>query len=111
MDLLDDDGLLDLRRRGASRPEDVVADVREQWQTLPDSNADLTAWSGQRPEDGSCYACTRDEKLRCRSCQRPACASHSWVMLGVCRECATDERMSRFHKPRETSEQNWLEEP
>lgn len=117
-DLLGDDGLLDLRRRGrGSRtdPDAFVEEARRHRTQLPEANAELAAWARERtpagaaPEPDRCHRCTRPPRLRCNSCGKPTCAAHSWVMLGVCRDCATEDRMKRWHGSR-VSERNWLED-
>lgn len=110
MDLLDDDGLLNLQRR-ASRtdPDALVREERGRWQEMPDANSDLAAWDSKKATaTDSCRLCDRTPRLHCNACQHSFCASHSWVMLGVCRECATEERVSRMNKKREAGD-NWLD--
>ena len=111
-DLLDDDGLLDLRDHGRSTdPKALVEETRRRRADMPDTNRALEAWREGRMEvrqDG-CHLCGRPHRMTCKSCDRPACGQHSWVMLGVCRDCATEDRVSRWHTEPEASEQNWLE--
>lgn len=116
MDLLGDEGLLDLRGRGRrTDPGSLVEEARRGRTELPESNAELAAWArdqGSAPEPEApdhCHRCQRPPRLRCNSCDRPTCAAHSWVMLGVCRDCATEDRMSRWHGST-VSDRNWLED-
>lgn len=109
MDLLDD-GLIDLGAKRRTDPDAVVRDERGPWTDMPDSNADLEAWTGGGTTDDGCHLCDRDARLRCNSCGRGACGSHSWHMLGVCRDCATEDRMQRWHRSARPSESNWLED-
>ncbi|MGB0653272.1 MAG: hypothetical protein ACPGQL_08735 [Thermoplasmatota archaeon] len=108
MDLLDDDGLMDLRPR-ASRtdPAAVLAEERERGRRdLGASNVDLEAFAREqglvREESGSagaatdgplCHICkSRRGKTRCGNCGQYACSADAWVMLGLCRVCAKEER-------------------
>lgn len=110
MDLLDDDDLIDLRSRARrTDPQAIVAEERSRWQEMPDANADLHAWSAPSEKaGGTCHACERTGRMRCKACERTACAGHSWIMLGVCRDCATEDRVKRWNKRPEASD-NWLE--
>lgn len=38
---------------------------------------------------------------RCVQCDRAACASHHWVMYGLCHECLTPQEMQRSRAARE----------
>ena len=115
MDLLGDDGLLDLRGRGRrTDPGALVEETRRHRAPMPETNAELAAWARDQPAAPAtapdhCHRCQRPPRLQCRSCQKPTCAAHSWAMLGVCRDCATEERMKRWHGST-VSDRNWLEE-
>ena len=111
-DLLDDDGLLDIGRKRSTDPGRAVAEERGKWQEAPEQNAELASWAKQAApsKDGACHVCQRPARGACGSCGRPACSSHSWVMLGVCRACATEDRMQRWHHERAAGQDNWLEE-
>lgn len=105
-DLLDDDGLLDLRpRRAGAR-----------------TNADLEAWAKQNaaapapaapeaPAQATCHICgKRPGRRRCEACGRMACAADSWTMLSLCAACAREDRvLTSERQPRPSG--NWLEEP
>ncbi len=108
-DLLDDDGLLDLRKR-ARDVDGVVAEERSRWDDLPPSNQALAAWDTKKPALGRCHVCDHPPRMTCRSCHKQACGSHSWVMLGVCRACATEDRVARWNKEKQASDKNWLED-
>jgi len=94
IDLLDDDGPLDLRRRGRrSDPADFVARERR-GAALPEENAALQAWE-DRPAPaqaepvaaGTCAACGKPALATCRQCGHGMCVADSWTMLGLCRSC------------------------
>lgn len=102
-DLLDDDGLLDLRpRRSGAR-----------------TNPDLEAWAKQHAapaapptaptEEGACHVCQRPARRRCGACGRPACTADLWVMFGLCAACAKAERVLKADRGAPSG--NWLEEP
>ena len=62
VDLLEDDGLLDLRPRAPS-----TAGLRE----------------------AACGVCAmRPARLACKGCGRGVCAADHWALLGLCRPCA-----------------------
>lgn len=110
VDLLDDDTLLDLRKRRA--PSDVagtVADMRRGDRPMPESNQALREWRpGAKRHDG-CHLCGRRPRLQCQACQRPACGADSWVMLGLCRTCATEERVKLRRQDERTVSDDWLD--
>lgn len=108
MNLLDDDGLLNLSRRSRTDPEVAVREIRGQRRETPAQNAALRDWSApEKPQGQDCHLCGRPPRLRCQACGRGACSADSWVMLGLCRSCATEERMKAWHEERDVSE-NWL---
>lgn len=109
VDLLDDDGLLDLRE-GSSDPQKAVAEIRAGHQKAPATNKELEAWAQERPKvshDG-CHLCGNTPRLQCGVCQKPACGKDSWVMLGICRDCATEDRMRMWHERNRKVSDNWL---
>lgn len=111
-DLLEDDGLLDIGgKRAASHtdPAAAVKEIRGQRREMPRQNAALRDWSAPpAPEgDGACHLCGRPPRLRCQACGRGACSADSWVMLALCRTCATEERMKTRQRDGDVSE-NWL---
>ncbi len=115
MDLLDDDDLLNLRRRARSTdPEAVVAEERSGRLVLPSQNRDLDEWAstpaGSQSEApargpgtaGACHVCgTRPGRSTCANCGRKACHADMWVMLRLCRACAKDERYRADGAPEE----------
>ncbi len=113
MDLLDDDDLLNLRRRATSTdPEAVVAEERSGRIALPSSNRALEEWASRvpdiTPEPGAagggpqCHVCrARPGRSRCANCNRWACQADTWVMLRLCRACAKEERYRRDGPPKE----------
>lgn len=90
--LLDDPGLLNLGSK-------------------TQSSSDLSDFAPAPKVDNpdGCYLCERGTKMTCQSCNRGVCAAHSWVMLGVCKQCATEERVKSWNKNRTASGDNWLE--
>lgn len=128
MDLLDDDTLLDLRRRAkATDPAAVLEEERRQRQqaagTSPRSSAPLVWPQGQAslanttgipldpgPAPGTCALCQqRPAKDACTSCGRPACAADLWVMLRLCRACASDADVARGQRGARPEGSNWLQ--
>lgn len=135
MDLLDDDALIDLRRR--ARPTDPAAVLQEEGRrtALPASNpalrdyraasptpAETLAASGPAatggapvpggPADGLCQLCaTRPARGSCAMCGRHACAADLWVMLRLCRDCASDDAVARGQRGAKPEATNWLEGP
>lgn len=106
--LLDDDGLLRLGKR-SSDPAVAVDEIRGARQEMPAQNEALRDWTAPAdPPTAACHLCGRPPRIRCKACQRGACSSDSWVMLGLCRSCATEERMKASHHERRVSG-NWLE--
>lgn len=122
MDLLDDDTLLDLRRRARrTDPAAVTAEEQSERSEAPDSNADLQAWmadagidavdGGRDPTpEGACHVCKANAaKYTCAHCHRGACAAHQWIMFGLCHRCATEERIRRWHARGRPETENWLD--
>lgn len=110
MDLLGDEGLLRIGGKKTTDPKAAIEEERRRWREAPPTNAALDAWAKDlRPAKGGCHICQRDARGTCGSCERPVCSSHSWIMLGVCRECATEDRMASWNKERSTGK-NWLDE-
>ena len=124
-DLLDDESLLDLRRRAkptdpaavlaeerarrkaVARPPTRATESTESWENgtgSPDS-VDSVARSG-----AMCGVCkTRPARDRCTSCGQPACAADLWVMLRLCRSCASDGDVARGQRGAKPEGRNWLE--
>ena len=142
MDLLGDDGLLDLRKRGArTDPEEVVREEREARgrSDLPGMNRALEELARQRsdapggrperpadaqppattgqgsrsggpgPLEGLCHVCRSRKGIRdCQGCGKPVCAADHWLMFGLCRTCASEDRVRRWQRGSEVSDVNWL---
>lgn len=126
MDLLDDDTLIDLRRR--ARPTDPAAVLAEEGRrsSLPARNPALRDWEGTSqppttpgpnqtdasaaPGNGLCQLCgTRPQRGQCAMCHRHACAADLWVMLRLCRDCASDDAVARGQRGAQPEAGNWLE--
>lgn len=137
MNLLDDDALLDLggRRRATTRrgpstgqgPADAVAgggDPTPGQGVEATGSGPRTAGTGheagagpvRQDEDAAttgdaCHMCQRRASRTCKSCERPVCAADSWVMFGLCRSCASEDRVKGWNAERRATGGNWLEEP
>lgn len=119
VDLLDDDRLLDLRRRASATDPRAVIDEerRDTRQTSPAANRDLLDWERAGPgspapasESATCVICKiRPGRRTCNACNRRVCAGDSWAMLGLCTTCARDEDVARWHRPASPEANNWLE--
>lgn len=111
VDLLDDDSLLDLGKgKRITDPEEAVRSMRRDDHT-PASNQALQEWAKPAPQhDGTCHLCKSPARLRCRQCNKGACGKDSWVMLGLCRTCATEERMRLAHDHQRTVGDDWLKD-
>lgn len=114
MDLLDDDGLLDIRRRGRrTDPATAVDELRPRDDT-PERNSALTDWAanlgrpGERPSEDGCHLCGNPGRNTCNQCGAKACAADYWVMYGLCRRCAKDERVRNAQRNPQPEERNWL---
>lgn len=115
MDILDDDGLLELGPRARrTDPAAVTREEREKHRLLPKANPSLAEWgptSEPAADDAAtCHADERDAKYHCKQCGRGACAQHFWVMFGLCRECATQDRVGAIHREKRPEDRNWLED-
>lgn len=133
--LLDDDRLIDLRRRArATDPAAVLAEEGRRT-AMPAANAALRAWptptAAAPPEGGSathaqpgrpdqdraaaggpalCGLCgTRPARGTCAMCGRGACAADLWVMLRLCRGCASEDAVARGQRGAKPEERNWLD--
>jgi hypothetical protein len=114
-DLLDDEALLDLRRRGArTDPAAAIAEERSRTAPLAPANRDLQAFSDAPPrmtpgQDLDCPLChVRPARQVCNACRRRVCSADIWTMLGLCKDCASAEDVARWHKPAEPEATNWL---
>ena len=46
---------------------------------------------------GTCEVCeARKAKHRCIRCGKKACLTCYWIMLGICKECVTEEKMKEL---------------
>lgn len=60
---------------------------------------------------GVCPLCrARPARQPCRACGQAVCADDLWVMLGLCRSCASDRDVARWHGRGRVDGRNWLEE-
>lgn len=122
VDLLDDDSLLDLRRRARrTDPAAVTAEERSERGEAPGTNPALADWMRSAgidavgphesdAPDGDCHVCRRRAaKYTCAHCGKGACAAHQWVMFGLCHRCATEDRIRRWHAKGRPESDNWLE--
>lgn len=121
MDLLDDDGLLQIGK-GRTDPAALVHSMRAERRPVPDANRALRAWMEESaaPEPaaapgpaagGQCHLCkARPARYTCRQCGRGSCAEHHWVMFGLCQRCAREDRIKRWHDGARPEPRNWLED-
>jgi len=112
MDLLDDEALIDLRRRAkATDPGAVLAEERQRRQTTKPQNFSLPdAAAPETVPAGLCALCkTRPLRDHCVQCGRAACAADLWVMLRLCRTCASDDDVERGQRGSRPGQRNWLE--
>lgn len=122
MDLLDDDELMDVGPRAKrSDPNAVTKELRSKRKDLGAENSALGKWAeglggdkvdsfrdvAERAED-ECHLCTAVGRKTCEQCGKKACASHFWVMFGLCRSCATEDRVKAWHKDAKPESKNWL---
>ncbi len=94
VDLLDDDGLLAIGARKTT-----------------DEELAQYAKPAPRPapvENGTCHLCENPGIRTCQGCERPTCAAHHWVMFGLCRACASEDRVQGWNKERSVGP-DWLE--
>jgi hypothetical protein len=64
---------------------------------------------------GPCSVCQeKPGQERCVHCEKPACREHYWVMLGLCKVCATEDEMKAAregaHRKRPDLEIKWIED-
>lgn len=115
MDLLDDDGLLDIGRRARrTDPQAAVEELRPR-DTVPERNSALSDWAAGLGTDGNagnssteCHLCNRPGPHACNQCGRAACTADFWVMYGLCRACAKDDRVHNAQRTPEPEATNWL---
>lgn len=117
MDLLDDESLIDLRRRAKSTDPAAVLDEERQRRSSPASSGTQPhttgplsgAASAPASPDGLCALChTRPSRGTCALCGRAACAADLWIMLRLCRSCANERDVERGQRPAEPEPANWL---
>lgn len=112
MDLLDDETLIDLRRRAkATDPAAVLAEERQRRHAAnPQPMAVPEAPTPEPVAAGICALCkTRPSRGHCVQCGRAACAADLWVMLRLCRTCASDDDVERGQRGRREGARNWAE--
>ncbi len=109
VDLLGDDGLLDIRRKRRTDPTQLIEDLQRERDEVPEENAALREWAAKPGTvQTACHLCGSKPRLQCQSCGKPACGKDSWVMLGLCRTCATEDRMRLWHDRNRNVSDNWL---
>ncbi len=67
------------------------------------------------PPKGPCSICvTKDAAEKCLHCNQAVCREHFWIMLGLCKSCATEEELQSAregtHRPRPDLDIKWVEE-
>jgi hypothetical protein len=124
MDLLDDESLIDLRRRAkATDPAAVLEEERRRRAATPSAKgpvdgtpatplgapAATPSAAASASAQGLCALClTRPSRGTCAMCGRGACAADLWVMLRLCRSCASERDMERSQRPARPEASNWL---
>ncbi|MEK6975223.1 MAG: hypothetical protein AABY18_02660 [Candidatus Thermoplasmatota archaeon] len=114
MDLLDDESLIDLRRRAKSTdPAAVLEEERRRRAAGKPANAQTQAVepppSSNAASNGMCSLCaTRPARGTCAMCGRAACAADLWIMLRLCRTCASDRDVERGQRGAQPESGNWL---
>ena len=105
MDLLDDESLIDLRRRASSKAASPQAGLP----AIPSPSPLSGTAAAPAVPDGMCGLCvTRPARGTCAMCGRGACAADLWVMLRLCRSCASERDMERSQRPAQPEASNWL---
>lgn len=110
-DLLDDESLLDLRRRAkATDPGAVLAEERRRRDAFSARSNDLAVPATPAVPAGPCAVCkARPAKDQCTNCGQAVCAADLWVMLRLCRACADDGDVARGQRGARPEAKNWLE--
>lgn len=114
MDLLDDDGLLDLGQRARRTDPRAAVDELRPRDNFPERNSALSDWAANLGTNGSdsneatCHLCARAGPHSCNQCGRAACTADYWVMYGLCRACAKDDRVHSAQRTPEPEATNWL---
>jgi len=95
--------------------EDIIKFVKERVKKkeIEEVNEELKKWMeehGIKEEkkddekeiiEGKCEICEiRDAKYRCIRCGKVACLSCFWTMLGICKECITEQMMKEWKEQR-----------
>ena len=65
--------------------------------------------------NGLCELCTeKGAAERCLHCARGVCREHFWIMLGLCKSCATEDEVKvareGTNRPRPDLDIKWVEE-
>lgn len=48
---------------------------------------------------GKCTLCQENPaQYRCIKCKKAVCASHYWILFGLCKTCASDETIKRWEQ-------------
>ena len=113
-DLLDDDSLLDLRRRAKpTAPAAVLSEERQRRDAVGrrfDQAIVAAAVPARAEGPATCAVCgTRPARDACTACGRPACAADLWIMLRLCRSCADDRDVARGQRGARPEDRNWLQ--
>ena len=115
-DLLDDEALIDLRRRAkATDPAAVLSEERQRRASATPGAPTLAAMPASAPApepaaEGVCAICrTRRAKDKCTLCGKPTCAADLWIMLRLCRACADERAVERGQRGAKPEAGNWLE--
>lgn len=108
VDLLDDDSLLNLRkRRSTTDPLEATKEIRANFHTGPATNEALEAWKREqaaKQEEPSTSAGPRT----CRSCGTSVTAKDHWVMLGLCKSCVGEEKLKQPDRLGQVEDTDWL---
>jgi hypothetical protein len=120
MDLLDDEELLNVRRRGDGSAAKAAGQAPQGASSKVQENQALRDWSPPSAPaadaaskgpvaDGTCPICTvRPGRRKCNACHRIVCTGDLWTMLGLCTECSTEQDIAHWHRPAAPEERNWL---
>lgn len=99
---------------------DLLGDdlVRVERETTPVDvslhDATTPAVPTERPR-GLCGLCNaKDAQERCLHCERDVCREHYWIMLGLCKSCATEDELRAArageHRPRPDLDIKWVDD-
>lgn len=120
--ILDDDDLLDIGPKShTTDPRKATEEIRAEKQHIPERNRALGEWAERlgkggtmqdvaHSSDDECHLCTRTGRNQCKQCGRKACASHFWVMFGLCRSCGREDGVKAWHGESRAEDTNWLQD-